>query len=381
MTLLFCESFDAIGPDELATYGKWLTRVVVHTQSGFGGYATINLVPGRLGASALRLGCSADALGFSEASISCDLLASHDTIFLGFGWLDNQSAADITMMTIMNIGRGNQIAMAMNSGRFLYLNAGGATRCTSNTVSVLGVWYWLEIAAFISATAGWLELRSNQVLVATYYGTGSSRATANGNTATITTAPTGAHFVQFGSSVSRGATAGATQGADFSMDDLVIQNALGTLNNDFPNECQVSALLPIATGAFTQFVRGGTTPAATNWQSVDELNINDDVDYVAGQTVGLTDSYDYTTLPPQASSIRGIQFSMVARKDVSGFKSYRAFARIPTAGGPLDATIGPDQILGASYTQARVIAETRPDGPIWTPSDIVLSEFGFRLTA
>src|SRR5207253_5492268 len=100
----------------------------------------------------------------------------------------------------------------------------------------------------------------NGALVASYYGTGTSRATANGNTRN--SGISGVRFVRYGSSA-------ANISFNRSYDDIVINNALGTVNNDFLGDVRVIGLLPTAVGTNSQLARTGGTSAG-NYTAVNE---------------------------------------------------------------------------------------------------------------
>lgn len=72
-------------------------------------------------------------------------------------------------------------------------------------------------------------------------------------------------------------------------DDLVINDAIGTTGNtngmnSWPDEHAIFRLHPNGAGDFAEGAAGGSSPAATGWESVDEVSPNDDIDYWQFQT-------------------------------------------------------------------------------------------------
>jgi hypothetical protein len=70
-------------------------------------------------------------------------------------------------------------------------------------------------------------------------------------------------------------------------DDIYVNDTSGSTCNSFQGDLQGLAFLPSGMGQFTQWSIGGSAPAATNWQSVDDVAPDGDTTFVsAGSGAG-----------------------------------------------------------------------------------------------
>jgi hypothetical protein len=171
-------------------------------------------------------------------------------------------------------------------------------------------WFFLEFHPIIANSGGSCEVRVNTVPVLSLTGAD----TAGG---TVTTA--------FDSIYLGGVTRPVTpQQAYF--DDLYCNDTVGATCNSWGGNLRVKSQLMIADGAIQDFSIGGTSPAATHWQSV--LNtLLDDSKYVFSPDVG--DQELFTPDPNlNAPLVRVVQVRMALRQDDSTQRSAKALLRI-----------------------------------------------------
>lgn len=381
MSLIVTDGFETYANfADMAT--RWVNRS--QTASGFGGAsASITPVTGRYGGSAMRYFSSTNSPtggGFS-ANVYTDVGLGGDfqTIYVGGAfWLTTNNQWSIGQFHLLDANNTLQVDVRINPGPVFYATRGGTTLCTANRNFFLNTWVYVELAVNISTTAGWLEIWQDGILVASYYGTGTSRGNANGNTqAGLATA----RLLRIGHTFGFGG-GGVTQ-TDTQFDDLYVCNSLGSRNNNLLGDIRIGTLYPTGPSAdgagHTQWARSGSAPSSTNWQSVDEPTNNQDTDYIFGNNVGLVDTYTYSKVVGSVQSILGVVAQPVAKKDDAGQRSIQAVVRQSNS----DAFSPTSQSLTSSYAAGGMVMEVNPvTGLPWTIADInVNAEFGVRISA
>ena len=112
-----------------------------------------------------------------------------------------------------------------------------------------------------------------------------------------------------------------------------------------------------------------------NHEAVDELNPNNDTDYVYTSTAGATDVYEFEDLPATASAVRAVGIHTMARKDDAGSRSMRSFLRIGATNYP-GATVNlPDSYAGIKDYWLQNPAT----GTDWTVADVNNLQAGVEL--
>jgi hypothetical protein len=383
MSLLLTEGFETYGSqNDLST--RWSNRVISGTATAGSGSASVTFVAGRYAGSAARLqSTSSTSSGFGwNQSVYFDQAPGGDltTVFVGMGYkLDNfNQLTGAPFMQLMDSNGQTNLELRFTSGFYPYLTRNNTTLCTSSRAAAGGLWSYYEIGVNFSSTAGWCELWMDGSLVASYYGTGATRALANGNTVAGL-----ASMRTFRVGYSVGGGNGGNWSHDISLDDVYLCSSAGTRNNNILIDPRIITLLPNAasadgSGAHTQFSLGGTTPAATNWQSVNETALNSDVNYVQDNTVGQLDTYQYPDLPSTVSTVLGVVMQHVVRKDDAGARQLQAVVRQSGS----DSTVPGSVVATAAYLAMRLPADVNPaTGLPWTVSDVNGAEFGYRVSA
>jgi hypothetical protein len=304
MSLLKMDSF-AMTPSDMTTYGKWWGTL--GSTGPVAGSGTLSRVAGRSsGGYALRNNGAGGSSGLASLALQANLGSDVQRLTIGFGW--QVVTAQWTGSAILWLGDtanaslpGSCLVLAMDTTlRQLVLYRGSTELCRMNTSYGLSRWHYVELALFVSSAAGWAELRLDNVLTGSYYGGGTSRANATGNTQPGSIA--GMRWLNLGT---YGAPAGAQW--DLSYADFVACNGAGTRNNDFLGDLRVVQLPITAQGAHRDWAPGGTSPGGgvaspTNAPTLSTAATGGTVAagaYLAGYT--WTTANGETTLSPTAS--------------------------------------------------------------------------------
>lgn len=308
------------------------------------------------------------------------LPANQTTVFMGANVKGNRMDPGYKIFGLFDYGVGEQLDVRTNSSGQLYITRNGTQLgSTAALITALGAttWAFVEFAAFISPTAGWVEVRKDNALVASYYGpSGTNRGTANGNTRN--TANSYVSALRLGYADNPGGGYGSSAAWDFS--DLYVLNASGAVNNDFLNDIRVVTLMPDGTGTPGDAQSFGHTGAGvtSNYQAVDETLADQDTTYVHSSIVGQRDLYSYADLPANVAAVYALQFIPEARKDDSGSRTLGITVRSGGSEADLATTIN----LTGSYQMLPFVAEKNPvTSAAWTPVDVNAIESGPKVIA
>lgn len=230
-----------------------------------------------------------------------------------------------------------------SDGSIYFYNGSGTLQAkTKSGVFVQGKWFYLEIKWEISES-GLFELRINTVPVLslstadTTYGTLIGGATTYGFDL----------FYQYVNNIS--SNAGSTL-----FDDFYFLDSLGSVNNDYLGNVRVKYQQIIGQDT-VQWSIGGTSPAATNWQSVLNTAL-DDSQYVYDSVVGHQDWY---TPDPNLNTpfVYGFELTGSYKMDDATQRVVRTNYKtsIGTVGN------GVDKYINQDYTFYPDIHEINPD--------------------
>jgi hypothetical protein len=159
------------------------------------------------------------------------------------------------------------------------------------------------------------------------------------------------------------------------IDDMVINDTAGGSNNSWPGDGRVTAHFPNAAGDSTDLSLGGSSPAATNWQSVDEhppVVANYGVDYVAGLTIGNDDLYNVEAADSNMGAVKAVQVRATAQKSDAGAASLGLQVK---SGSTTDEET--PHALTTSWASYTDIWDTNPDtAAAWTKTNIDALQIG-----
>lgn len=244
--------------------------------NGFAGSPSLTTTNARLGIGrCMRVTgmTSATQLG---AGVSLYVAATTATNGIGFWFrMDTAPSADNTIFAFTNsvtsVGT-VRMNVALTSGGQLKLRTGGTTQLGSNSATLNAGWNLIQVILNI-APGG-----SSEVLQASLNGTQFASSTTSSGFSSIQSAWLGANLQL------EAQTAG-----DWSFDDLAIDSAA-----TYPTPGKIYTLFPSAAGDSTQWTIGGSSPAATNWQSVNSNPPDDAITFVSSTTGGQIDLYKLT---------------------------------------------------------------------------------------
>lgn len=159
-------------------------------------------------------------------------------------------------------------------------------------------------------------------------------------------------------------------------DDFYILDTTGSApQNDQLGDCRIDCVRPNAEGTYSDF-----TPlsGSDNSAMVDDTTPDADTTYNSAGAVGARDSFFSPAMTDVGgANIYGVQANVVARKDASGTRKVRAFAR------PVGTNhFGSSQTLLTTYLNFREIWQTNPETTLaWAESEVNNSQFGYEVAS
>jgi hypothetical protein len=235
---------------------------------------------------------------------------------------------------------GNDIVSINKDGNYrlqVCSGNGGTVYCTSMTTIQQNVWYLIELHFKMADTGGIIELRIDGTLEATFYGDTKPGADA------------------YFDKMRWGATTGTTS---FYLDDVVIFDTSGSVNNSWPNGLKVVLLKPNADGSTLQWT---PTPSGSHYTTVDETPPSG-TDYLQATEADKVDELGLEDLPTEAQSVKAV------RLDFWGLKG----SIQPPQNLQLGVKIGgsdylsPDKALPLSQGLVSHTLEQNPAGGNWS---------------
>ncbi len=326
----------------------------------FGHYAAASANLSLLYSSVSSCSFTTDRWGVANAAVRVSasggtlrvaLGASPATAITGFAWKTAFAGGGTSnFLNCLDSGAVVHTCLGVNlSGQIVIGRGVISTVLATSTRSINTTqWSFVELKTLIANAGGTAELKVNEVVWASFTGD-----TQNGGVANVSS-------VEF---------KGGSSTQDFC--DWYINDTSGAVNTDYWGDTRVMEVYPDGAGASTQFTIGGTTPAATNWQSVNGTNPNENVTFVESSTVGHKDLYAFTDLTG-SPTIRAARLLVSARSDDGGA---RGLAGTCTSGAT--ASNGTTLALTTSYVYAKALYETDPNtAAAWTVANLNAATFG-----
>ncbi len=238
------------------------------------------------------------------------------------------------------------------SNTLLLLKASGAQIGSASAALSLDTWYYVELKNDASG-AGALEARLN----------GSVFATGANSTA----GPWARALI--------GTITGTQTTSDLFFTDIKVCDSTGSSFNSYPGSGNVKIVRPNGAGETTQWTIAGSSPAATNWQSVSETPPDDAVTLVNEAllnredlyTVGSSGIHSYDTVNAVAVGVRfnnnttdaTTSFKVEIEKASGGTKQ-QSSAIVPNS-----VTWSTNQTQAVATISYPLVAYTDPDGSPW----------------
>lgn len=233
-------------------------------------------------------------------------LASHATYGAAFAWKFDAAAFLSTPRIIFDFmdGSADQISLAYTVSGQVQVLRGATVLGTSGIVLIVGTMHHIQFQATINNTTGSYEVKVDGVSVLS--GTGVN--TRNG------TAVNQANGYRLG--------AGGSSSGGQIFDDLYVWDGSGSVNNTFPGDVVVSAILPSGAGNSTQW----TPSAGSNYQCVDETTPNTS-DYVSTLTLNNKDTYVFGDVAGSGSPLGAVVNAYATKADAGAARGIKAICR------------------------------------------------------
>lgn len=342
MSLIFIDGFDHYTSSEIGK--KW---DVVGSNSGFN--PEIYSTSGRRGGGALR--------GVFSVSVRKNVPQGNSWV-IGFAYnLSALPGGNHSIVTLRDPTTNIHCQLGINAGGQLYIARNGTVLQTSTFTYSTNQWSYIEWKVTVA------DSTSSNSCVVRVNGVSVLNLTA-GSDIKNTSDPVGS--IEFSPS-SQFSSPGF-------IDDLYICNQSGSTNNDFLGDCRVDSVLPTADGTYAD---GTPSTGTAHYATVDEATPNT-TDYVALDTVGQKDSYNFPDLPTVVSpTVYGVQVNPYWLKDDAGSRTATTFVR----SGTTDQD-GASVALSTSAVYSPQVYETNPaTSTAWTQTTVNAAEFGVKVVS
>ena len=257
------------------------------------------------------------------------------------------------VIAFMTAAAAAQFRIGLNASGQVFIQLGTstilATSALGEPVFEAGVWYYLEVEAFVHDTTGFVRVyRDGTLLVA------AENVDTRGQAASDLV-----ELIRFIGNNGGGTSDGPNI---VSIDDIYVLDDSTRLG-----QCRVSTLLPNADTADADWTPLG---ACSHFAEVDDDN--GDTSYIASDTAGDLDMFDAQDLPFTPQTVHAVQISWRARKDDAATREVRSRIRSDAA-----TADGATRTLTSSYLYYHDVFEEDPDaaGP-WTGATVGAMEIG-----
>jgi hypothetical protein len=271
--------------------------------------------------------------------------------------MTNVSFGTYRRLIQINDGGSNQVDLRIfgGVGHELRVTRNGTTLAeTSGLNMAANTWYYIEFKVVIHNSTGSFEVRLNGVSKLS----GSNVDTQNTGNATA----------------DRIELCGSNDGpnVDTYIDDLIIMDGTGSVNNAFLGDYGVKIIRPDGAGNYSQW----TPSAGSNYQNVDETLVDDDTTYNSSGTAAQKDSYTFSAVG-ETGGVAGIILLATMRKDDAGSRTARQLTRVASTD-----YFGATESVLDSFQVHKQVQETNPNtAAAWTVSEIDGAEFGVELVS
>lgn len=236
------------------------------------------------------------------------------------------------------------------------LEAGGQTvTSVSGTMKAIQ-WQFIELHYQPNNTAGIFECRVGEAVVATI--TGDTTTQADNDVEAISILD------------------GINNSPRFLIDDLYVLNTTGTSNTAYLGDTRITTLRPKANGVINNF----STTSPSNFQAVDETQMDSDITFVEAGQLGAKEDYDnesFADLGVAPGTIFGVQTTNASKKTDAGTLKYKDQMVIAgTRFSGVEVTAG-----SGNYFCTTFVRDTDPsDDATWTEAKVAAVGSGIEIT-
>jgi len=315
--------------------------------------ANFNLKWDSFGGASLQTGVygigQATGLGTGTKTLGSNFV----TGFQGFHYFTGTLAANTPMCRFNDAGT-IQVELRMDATGGLFFVRGTTSIGSTSTSRLLpNTWYFIEAKATIDPSAGEASVSVNGVAFLTQTGL-NTRNSANSF---------------FNQVVITGGGGGTQQADSYHFWDTTAGDV-----TTFFGEHIIDTRLANAAGTNTTWTIGGSSPAATNWQSVNEAHEDADVTFVSTLTVNNIDSYKFVNVATVTGTIATIAIDTICRVD-DGLA--HVIDHYSLSGGVVGLSAGVSP--ATTYQNRQTFQGTDPNtAAAWTIAGRNLAEFGYK---
>lgn len=235
----------------------------------------------------------------------------------------------------------------------------GTVLATGTAVLAVSTYYWLEVKVTVDDTNGYVEVRVNEAVDSTFTGD-----TRNGGATGLLD-----RFQQFTPYL------GASGNGRSYLDDFVLLDTTGGVNNDFLGDTRVEVKLANGNGNSSDLV-GSDGNSIDNYLLINEIPPDGDTTYVESSTTGDEDTYEYADIGSVSGQVFAVQVCPYARKTDGATRTIASRTR---SAGIEEA--GADKTLTSTFAYYPQVFEADPSGNPWTIASVNAAEFGVEVTA
>jgi hypothetical protein len=335
-------------------------------QSGFGP-SDADVTTGRFGFGKALLFNSGNAFGNNSLGYVIPVNASQASGYFG-GALHIYAMGNSPGLPLFGFYDGVndvfQVSICFDPNGVISVWRGNRASNNRLATSIAGVWqegedFHFEVYGVIAASGGSIEVRINTVPVIQLVGANTKGSSLSGNY--------DSHYI--GGFVNNNS-------ANYWIDDFFANDTTGAQNNTWLGNVRVKTQFITANGAIDNFTIGGSSPAATQWQSVNNQNL-DDTKYVYSPNIG---DIDLFTPDPNLNSplVHAVQVRAALRQDDATQRVARHLLRI----GATNYLGTVDHYTNQTYTFYRTRWELNPaTGVAFTGSDVNGLQAGVKVQA
>lgn len=265
---------------------------------------------------------------------------------------------------LLDNGTVHLILRTRSDGKFELCRATGATVLATGTfVYTPGTFVHMQIKYLIADASGTFELRINGATTPDINFSGDTRNGANA-------------LVSQTVFCSNWDASANTAGIAHYFDDIVLQDLNGSApENSWLGETEVPYLFPDAPGDNADFALAGSSPAATTWESLDEVPVSDTVDFITSATVGHKATVSFGNLSG-AGTIFAVVGLMRARKAAAGTRNLKQSIKL--AGTEV---LGSEHAMSTSMLTYQNVWHRDPASAVWTTANVNAVKAGVEVVA
>lgn len=239
-----------------------------------------------------------------------------------------------------------------SDGKFEVFRSGGTSLGAGTYVYTAGTYVHLSFKWTISDAAGVFELRINGATTPDI--NLSAIDTRNAANAQLTQQQVGM--------LNSGVNA---TGVNLYIDDIVLQDTNGSApENSWLGETEVAYLFANGAGDDADFALGGSAPAASTYESWDEVPVNDGVDMVTSATVGDKANTAFSDLSG-AGTIYAVVGLMRAKKAAAGTRNVKQSIKVSGT-----EVLGSEHALSTSWLTYQNVWHRDPSNAVWTTTNV-----------